>query len=213
VFFQADPFATLLAWEGWAALNESPEWLLVPSESLPLSSRSAYLPKAFEFFKLWQDRVFGVAYRRALSRSTLPSGEPLPIVNSGLFLGTAQAVVGLLDVMFALLRPTVEGVVCGVDQTLLTMIIYDGLAAANFPAAVWIANPEYFVYRNGAERPADAMWSNGSLVNCAGQRYSIVHQFEPSRHPWVWRHVMSKMKIEWGIGDKKKKGQSRRSRQ
>ena len=198
VFFQDDPFSSLLSWSQWPKVAATPEWILLPSESLSISSRSAFLPKAFHFYKMWQDVVFGRTYRRLLSNGTLPTGEALPIVNSGLLVGTAQAATELLAVMYELLLPTVNGTVCGVDQSLLTMLVYTGLHAAGFAPPVWIANPEYAIYRNGVERAADALWRNNTLVNCLGERYSIVHQFEPSRHPWVWRYAMAAMRIDWG---------------
>ena len=197
VFFQADPFASLVQWKGWADVTATAEWLLMPAESVPIAHRSPYVPKTFELFKTWQDRLFGKAYRKALTNATLPSGESLPMLNSGLLVGSGQAVAGLLQVMFGLLKPTMEGDVCGIDQALLTMLVFDGLAAGKFPARVWIANPEYFVFRHGVERPVDALWVGEALVNCDGRRYSVVHRWpwqlttmHPWRHPWVHRRTM-----------------------
>ena len=181
------------------------EFLYIPPESYLTSTWSDFVFWPHVMFQSWMDGIFGASYRQEIQHTTLrgavPStnsvrddeeelSEPLPIICSGLYMGTSRALLQALDAMLEVFRVTP----CwfGADQAILTGMVYDGFRLAGFSHDIFLANPEYSVFHNGIQRHHDVLWRDGYFVNCDGEPYSLVHQVDGGRHPWMWTHAMAK---------------------
>ena len=187
VLFQADPFASLFKSKTWTKhfsnISAEDELLLPSMEEYVASSSSSYATAAFVFFNLWHDAGIAQQYRKMLQTLQFSeTNEHLPVLCSGLVVGTAKA---LLHLTYAQVMFFKGDVPCGFDQGIFQMLAVDGLVESGYSGTIAFFNPHFWTMRNGAERPQDVLWKDGRLVNCYGEAYSIIHQFEQGRHPWA----------------------------
>jgi hypothetical protein len=184
VFVQNDPFEYIAA----IPRRKSSDFVSVVAEGYFLGIYEYHDPAPFLANRQWLIDDFGPTFFRHLSMGLLSTGDPFPIICSGLFFATRYAAINFLEVLV----PTLESQLprCGWDQGAFNAVVYAGLDAANFQHDVYLLNPFTSPFSNRPPRGIFLRWSkNRRLLNCNEKEYSIMHQFD--RYPSVWEEMQS----------------------
>ena len=201
VVFMADPFHAMV--KDYEFMRKSPSYFFMGCEDI------IYNPDV-QFNVAWVKGLSNNAVSDMLQFDTRLKNHPqwLPVLNSGLYGGTAQAIMDMAELMLKTLMPGPNDEF-GYDQGALILLGYLGLEIAKFPHRVYMLHPSASPFRDAylssswpRVRTTNVTDSHGGgfarergsenermeFLNCAGKPYAVMHQLDRS-NAWYQKVV------------------------
>jgi hypothetical protein len=184
LFFQRDPFAGY--GEAVEALPRGEAALVFPVEGYPLQFADWMARRSFTTNSGWLSDTYGTRFVKRLAAASLPcSNDSFPVINSGMYFGTVEAMLQLLFMLAELVHASGE---CRPDQPILMGLVAGLARTAGLNASMVLLNPFDSLYTQKPPNWFHVRWrSTGAgprLFNCRGEVYAVVHQLDRHKHIW-----------------------------